>query len=85
MENEIKQVKVQNKKSVYNFIVEFFKENGYSPSMREISVGTGLSSMSSVYAHLVKLKMMGKIDMKENTPRSIRLIGYSLVKAEEGR
>lgn len=27
--------------------------------------------------------MMGKIDMKENTSRSIRLVGYKLVKMEE--
>ena len=68
---------------VYNFLVDFIKENGYSPSIKEICVGTNLSSKSSVHDYLVMLKMMGKIDMKENTPRSIRLVGYKLVKMEE--
>lgn len=83
MENGNKQVRGTKQKSVYNFIVEFIRKNGYSPSVREISIGTNLNSTSSVYNHLVKLKMMGKIDMKENTPRSIRVVGYEFVKAEE--
>lgn len=81
MENEIKQAKGIGRERVYNFIVEFIKKNCYSPSVREICVGTGLSSTSSVYMHLLKLEDEGKIEMKRNTPRSIRFV--DLVKAEE--
>lgn len=80
MENGIKQVKGTGRERVYNFIVEFIKKNGYSPSVREICVGTDLKSTSSVYSHLITLKMLGKIEMKENTPRTIRLVGYKVVK-----
>lgn len=83
MESGIKQVKGTGRERVYNFIVEFMKKNGYAPSVMEICAGSGLSSTSSVHNHLIMLKMMGKIDMKENTSRSIRLVGYNLVKAEE--
>ena len=76
MENEYEQTRETGRERVYKFIVEFIKKNGYSPSVREICDGTGLSSTSSVYNHLVILKMMGKIDMKENTSRSIRLVEY---------
>ena len=83
MENGIKQAKMTGRERVYNFIVEFMKKNGYAPSVREICVGTDLSSTSSVYAHLETLKMLGKIEMKENPPRSIRLVGFELRKMGE--
>ncbi len=83
MEIKTTGVKCTSREKVYNFILEFIKENGYSPSVKEIGTGTKLSSTSSVYYHLLKLKMMGKIDMKENTPRTISVTGYKFVKAEE--
>lgn len=83
MESINKSARGNGRERVYNFIVEFIKRNGYSPSVREICTGTDLKSTSSVYMHLIMLKMMGKIDIKENTPRSIRLIGYKLIKGEE--
>lgn len=68
---------------VYRFIVDFITENTYSPSITEICEGANLSSKSSVHDNLMKLKMMGKIDIKDRTPRTIRLVGYKLVKMEE--
>lgn len=83
MERKATGVRCARREKVYNFIVEFIKENGYSPSVNEIGIGTNLSSTSSVYYHLLKLKMMGKIDMKENAPRTISVKGYKFVKTEE--
>ena len=68
---------------VYNFIVEFIKNNGYAPSVREICTGTDLSSASSVYMHLLKLEDEGKIEMKRKSPRAIKVIGFQFVKMEE--
>lgn len=82
MGKEIGQVQIKTREMVYNFLVEFIKKNGYSPSIREICAGTYLGSTASVYHHLVTLKLMGVIDMKENVTRSIRLVGYELRKVE---
>lgn len=79
MENNVKQSQMPSREKVYNFIVEFIKKNGYSPSVREICIGTNLRSTSSVCNHLLKLKMMGEIDMRENTPRTISVTGYKFV------
>lgn len=78
----------ENKKStgrekVYSFLVEFMKENGYSPSIREICDGTDFRSTSTVHAHLAMLELLGKIEMKPNSGRAIRLVGYKLVKERE--
>jgi len=83
MGKEIAQTQIKTRERVYNFLVEFIKKNGYAPSMREIRDGTYLSSKSSVYNHLLKLEDEGRIKMKPNSPRSIRLVGYEFVKVEE--
>lgn len=83
MENRIKHTKGTNLERVYDFIVEFMKENGYAPSIREICAGADLVSTSSVYRHLLKLEDDGKIEMKPYSPRAIKVIGFQFVKMEE--
>jgi len=83
MEKEIEQTQIKTRERVYNFIVEFIKKNGYAPSMRKICDGTYLSSTSSVHNHLMKLEDEGRIEIKPNSPRGIKLVGYEFVKAEE--
>ena len=67
---------------MYNFIVEFIKKNGYAPNVREICVGTDLSSTSSVYMHLLKLEDEGKIQVKRKSTRAIKLVGYEFIKVK---
>lgn len=61
MERKATGVRCTSREKVYNFIVEFMEKNGYSPSVREICIGTNLNSIVSVCNHLLKLKMMGKL------------------------
>ncbi len=79
--------RVENKRSgkekVYDFIVEFIKKNRYPPSVREICQGTNMSSTSSVYACLLKLKDEGKIEMKEKLTRAIKVVGFEFVKVNK--
>lgn len=83
MGKQDKQPKASKKEKVYSFTVEFIRKNGYAPSVREISAGTGLSSTSTVYRHLLKLEDEGRIEMKRNSPRAIKLAGYKFVETEE--
>lgn len=83
MENVYKSTRGTGRERVYNFIVEFIKKNGYAPSVREICVGTNLSSTASVYMNLLKLEDEGKIQMKKKSTRAIKVIGYEFVKMEE--
>lgn len=70
----------ENRKRVYDYIVKFITNNGYSPSMREISEGTGLMSTATVREHLKMLELLGMIHIKEGKNRTISLVGYKLVK-----
>lgn len=67
---------MSTKEQVHNFIVDYTKEHLYSPSIREICDGVGLSSTSSVYRHLINLELDGKL--KCEGVRRITLKGYRL-------
>ena len=82
MSNKADSKGVHSRQKIYNFLVDYITKNGYAPSMREICNGTGLSSTGSVYDHLKILEVVGKIEMKPNTPRAIKLVGYKFVKTE---
>lgn len=65
---------------LYIFLINYFKQNGYAPSYREISEGIGNKSISEVRRKLCKLQEIGKIEIKEGQPRAIRLVGYTFRK-----
>lgn len=50
----------------------------YSPTIREICAGVGLSSSSTVHRHLIKLEEQGYIVRKPNCPRCIVLTESSI-------
>lgn len=64
-------------------IINYIKEYGYAPSVREIGNMVGLKSTSSVYNHLQILRMEGKIETDHDySPRAIRVPGYKFVKED---
>ena len=56
-------------------ILDFIRDypHQYSPTVREICTGVGLSSSSTVHSHLIKLEEQGYIVRKPNCPRCIVL------------
>ena len=82
MGRESKQSQSKNRERIYSFLVQYIKNNGFAPSVREISIGIGLNSTSTVHLHLLKLEDEGRIEMKRNSPRAIKLVGYEYRKVE---
>jgi repressor LexA len=60
--------------NVYIAIEDFIKENGYSPSVRELCKITGKNSPGTIYTHLHKLKELGYITFIDGKNRTIRII-----------
>lgn len=60
---------------IFIFIEHFIKENGFSPTIREIGMGVNLKSTSSVSMHVKKLCDKGFIQRTTERPRTIRIIG----------
>ena len=85
MKNQIMEIADRKMERVYQFIVDFIKKNGYSPSFREISDGTDIKSVASVRDKLKLLEYEGLIRTKECQPRTISLTGYKFVKSSNDR
>ena len=68
-------VKLTEKQQVvYDFIKKELKRNGYAPSVREICEGVGLSSTSTVHAHLETLGKKGYIKRFPSKNRTIEIL-----------
>lgn len=83
MNKSTKQQGIETREKIYDFIVKFIAENGYTPSVREICEAVGMKSTSTVHHHLSVLEDMGKIEMKLKQPRAIKVVGYEFRKREE--
>ncbi len=59
--------------AVYDFILDYIKENGYSPAVRDISKGLDIRSTSTVHAHLKRLVEAGRIVYAPGKRRAIAL------------
>lgn len=61
-------------KQVYDYIDEFVRRNGYSPSFEEIGEGLGLSSLATVHKHVSNLEKKGLLKRDYNRSRSIDVL-----------
>lgn len=59
------------------FIRESVESRGFPPSIREIGEAVGLSSSSTVHAHLRTLETKGYLKRNPSKPRSIELLNVS--------
>lgn len=57
---------------VFDALVKYRAERGYSPSIRELCDLVGFSSPSSAWGYLKRLKAAGRIDYDERYPRTAR-------------
>lgn len=63
----------EKQKEILEIIKTFIKENGYSPTIREICKLANIKSTASVHGHIKKLKDEGHITSGVDMPRSIAL------------
>lgn len=61
-------------KQILNYIYDFFRENGYPPSVREICKATGLRSTATVHNYLLQLEEKGYIHRDPQKPRAIEIL-----------
>lgn len=72
----------ERQKEIYDFIVAYIQENLYPPCHREIGAAVGWTSEPVVNYNLKQLQKKGYIEVKENTPRGIKVKGYKFVKED---
>jgi repressor LexA len=65
----------ERQRQILQAIAEFRSEHGYPPSVREIGQRVGLSSSSTIHAHLNALERRGLISRDPTKPRALRAEG----------
>lgn len=65
----------ETRKSIFEFIKNYVKENQYPPTFREIGVAVGIKSTNTIYCHMHKLQEMGVVVLDESRARTIKIVG----------
>jgi len=60
-------------RGILNFIESETRDRGYPPSVREIGEAVGLTSTSTVHAHLASLQRLGYLRRDPTKPRAIEV------------
>ena len=63
---------------ILEYLVDTLRKRGYPPSVREIGSAVGLSSSSTVHAHLAQLEAKGFIKRNPTRSRAIELVDKAL-------
>lgn len=78
---------VAMREKIREAIVSYIQDHGYSPTVREIGEMVGLSSTSTVQAHLIKMLEYGMLEtdcgIGKARARAIRVPGYRFVKENQ--
>src|SRR5688500_10411302 len=61
------------RREILEYIAEPLRDRGYPPSVREIGEAVGLTSSSSVHAHLATLQKQGYLRRDPTKPRAIEV------------
>ncbi len=64
----------RRQRQVYDFISDFVRMHGYSPSFEEIGEAMGMSSLATVHKHISNLEQKGHLKRDYNRSRSIDVI-----------
>lgn len=71
-------------RQILEYVKEYYQENGYGPTNREICDGVGLRSTSSVSAYIREMERDGLLEKTNyGQPRSLIIPGFN-VKNEKG-
>lgn len=73
----------KKQRELLNFIQHFIREHGYSPSFREIMSGLDYKSVSTVAIHVNNLITLGHLRKKDNSARSLEVVGQNTSKVTE--
>jgi repressor LexA len=64
----------KRQKEIFDYIRRYAQKTGYPPTVREIGKAVGLTSSSTVHAHLANLEKIGLLRRDPTKPRAIELL-----------
>lgn len=66
---------------IFEFIKRYTSDKGYPPTVRDIGQAIGLTSSSTVHAHLANLERLGMLRRDPTKPRAMEVIGDKVKRA----
>jgi repressor LexA len=75
----------KRQREIFEFIRRYASKHGYPPTVREIGKAVGLTSSSTVHAHLANLEKIGMLRRDPTKPRAIELLIDKARKAIRGQ
>jgi repressor LexA len=64
----------KRQREIFEFIKRYSDKHGYPPTVRDIGKAIGLTSSSTVHAHLANLEKVGLLRRDPSKPRAIELL-----------
>ena len=64
----------KRQKEIFDFVKTYAGEHGYPPTVRDIGKAIGLTSSSTVHAHLANLEKAGLLRRDPSKPRALELL-----------
>ena len=64
----------KRQQEIFDFIKRYGSEHGYPPTVRDIGKAIGLTSSSTVHAHLANLEKVGLLRRDPTKPRAIEVL-----------
>ena len=71
---DIKNDLTKRQKEIFEFVRGYAAKHGYPPTVREIGKAVGLTSSSTVHAHLANLEKIGLLKRDPTKPRAIEVL-----------
>jgi repressor LexA len=64
----------KRQQEIFEFIKQYSRRHGYPPTVRDIGKAIGLTSSSTVHAHLANLEKIGLLRRDPSKPRAIEML-----------
>jgi repressor LexA len=64
----------KRQKEIFEFVKRYSAKHGYPPTVRDIGKAIGLTSSSTVHAHLANLEKLGLLRRDPSKPRALELL-----------
>ena len=64
----------KRQQEIFDFVKKYVGEHGYPPTVRDIGKAIGLTSSSTVHAHLANLEKLGVLRRDPTKPRAIEVL-----------
>ena len=75
----------KRQQEIFDFVKRYVGEHGYPPTVRDIGKAIGLTSSSTVHAHLGNLERLGLLRRDPTKPRAIEVLVDKATRSRSSR